>query len=324
MFCSIIIATIGRPTLTRSVESALNQQFDPGQYEIIVVNDAGRSLSDMSFLDSGRVRLVDTWQRERCVARNTGAALAQGDFINFLDDDDWLFPTAMQTFQQVVQAHPQAGWVYGGALLRSRSGKVLQSFRPHFQGNIAIQMMAGEWVPLGMSAIRSTTFFQVEAFPPNMTAGQDKHLQRRISLVAEFYGSPDIVVNLVRGDQGSVTDYGTAPLLSRIYREVVLDQPGAFTRLRESTHTGYWAGKLVRTYLTSMLWNLAKKRPGKSLDRLAQSALAGLLAAPHLLNRQFWQALSHEHQGITYAESLAADRAANSPASGSQNGGSEQ
>ena len=41
MFLSTVIATIGRPTLRRSVESLLSQQVAPDDYEVIVVNDSG-------------------------------------------------------------------------------------------------------------------------------------------------------------------------------------------------------------------------------------------------------------------------------------------
>ena len=39
MFCSTIIPTVNRPTLSRAVYSVLQQDFPEDQYEIIVVND---------------------------------------------------------------------------------------------------------------------------------------------------------------------------------------------------------------------------------------------------------------------------------------------
>src|SRR6185503_20285902 len=98
MFCSTVIATIGRPTLKGAVTSLLEQAFTVDDFEIIVVNDSGRPLPDEAWQASPKVKIIETNRRERSVARNTGAALATGRYLHFLDDDDWLFPNALQTF----------------------------------------------------------------------------------------------------------------------------------------------------------------------------------------------------------------------------------
>ena len=59
VFCSSIIPTINRSTLTRAVCSVLDQQFDrAGFEEVIVVNDSGRPLPDMDWLHCEQVQVV--------------------------------------------------------------------------------------------------------------------------------------------------------------------------------------------------------------------------------------------------------------------------
>ena len=76
MFWSTIIPTIGRPTLARAVNTVLAQGFSMADFEIIVVNDAGKPLPPAEWQQAPNVKVVNTERRERSVARNTGAAIA--------------------------------------------------------------------------------------------------------------------------------------------------------------------------------------------------------------------------------------------------------
>jgi glycosyltransferase involved in cell wall biosynthesis len=84
VFCSVVIPTIGRATLSRAVQSALDQTFAAGDLEVIVVNDSGRPLSGAEWMQSERAHVLTTNRRERCVARNAGAAIAKGEYLCFL------------------------------------------------------------------------------------------------------------------------------------------------------------------------------------------------------------------------------------------------
>ena len=90
---STIIPTIGRATLSRAVESVIDQQPFGADAEIIVVNDSGQPLPKMSWMEAPNLQIIDTNHRERSVARNTGAAIARGKYLHFLDDDVlWRLP----------------------------------------------------------------------------------------------------------------------------------------------------------------------------------------------------------------------------------------
>ncbi|MSP14393.1 MAG: glycosyltransferase family 2 protein [Chloroflexi bacterium] len=202
LFCSTIIATIGRPTLARAVESVLRQDFAQAGYEVIVVNDSGQSLAPAPWQQSEWVTILHTPRRERCVARNTGAAIARGQYLHFLDDDDWLLPGALATWWGLAQQHPQAGAVYGGAQLVDRQDRPIIRFQPRFNGNFFAQLMAGEWIIQGASAIQADLFFQVGGFPLEARYAQDTYLTRRIGLQADIFGSPNLVACFECGDDG--------------------------------------------------------------------------------------------------------------------------
>ena len=163
MFCSVIIPTIGRKTLTRAVHSVLEQNFNKDTYEIIVVNDSGKRLSLQSWQESPIVCLVETNQRERCIARNTGAAISRGKYLLFLDDDDWLLPNALETLWDLATSSNSV-WLYGGYQLVDSQANKFTDFQPNEVGNCFIRFLSGEWLPLQSSIINSQVFFKVGGF----------------------------------------------------------------------------------------------------------------------------------------------------------------
>ena len=59
------------------------------------------------------------------VWRNAGATVAQGRYLHFLDDDDWLEQGALQALWELSQQR-DAAWLYGYTR-RSLRGTVRQS-----------------------------------------------------------------------------------------------------------------------------------------------------------------------------------------------------
>lgn len=301
MFCSIIIPTIGRPTLSKAVNSALNQAFSAQDFEIVIVNDSGQSLPDEDWKDSGRVRIIHTNRRRRSVARNTGAAIAGGRYLLFLDDDDYLLPRALENLWALSRAN-NAAWLYGGAQLTDRRGNPLIELHHRLQGNCFIQVMTGEWIPLQASLIKAESFFAVGGFEQRIWEGEDVDLCRRILLKESIAGIASNLACIAVGEQGSTSDYKLHPIQSRWAREGILAEPEAFTRMRTSANSSYWYGRITRIYLTSTIWNLQHKRVFTAIGRLLLGAVSVLLAGIHLLSFEYWRALLRPHVGFAYLE----------------------
>jgi glycosyltransferase involved in cell wall biosynthesis len=154
-FCSIIIPTIGRSTLERAVFSALNQDFSQAEYEVIVVNDSGHPLEEAEWQSLPQVQVLNTNRRERCFARNSGAAVARGDYLGFLDDDDWFLPGAIEQFWQLSQHFPEAVWLYGGIQVLDGKGNHLAEINSSLNGCCFAQIMGGAWAPLQASLLHT-------------------------------------------------------------------------------------------------------------------------------------------------------------------------
>lgn len=299
MFCSTIIPTIGRPALNRAVESVLDQSLPGEEFEVIVVNDSGRPLPEAGWQGSVRVRVIETQRRERSVARNTGAAIARGRYLHFLDDDDWLLPGALHGFA-VLARSTEADWLYGGSQLVDRQGQALIQLHHGFAGNCFIQVMAGEWIPLQASLIAARAFFAAGGFNPRITGPEDIDLCRRITLHGDVAGTTAIVACIGMGTENSTTDYDRSPQYSRWAREAILAEPGVFGRMRASAHTPFWQGRLARVYLTSAVWNFREKRPLVGLSRLFFGAAGLAMAGGGLLAKDFWRAIAGPYVSETF------------------------
>ncbi|HJS20106.1 MAG TPA: glycosyltransferase family A protein [Anaerolineales bacterium] len=307
MFCSTIIPTIDRRTLSRAVESILKQNIPHSEFEILVINDSGMPLERADWQSSERVQIIQTNRRERSVARNTGAAIAKGTYLHFLDDDDWLVPNAYQHFWELSQVS-NAKWLYGMTQLVDRQGRPTIKLRHSLNGNCFVQAMAGEWIPLQASLIERKTFLEIGGFNPLLTGPEDIDLLRRILRTEDVCETPNLVAYVIMGGEGSTTDYVQHPQASRWAREMLLDSSNVHDRMRSSAVNSFWCGRMLRVYLTSVVWNLAHRRFFSAASRIWSSIFALLHAGTGVLTKDFWRAVSRPYASITFENGIQQSR----------------
>jgi glycosyltransferase involved in cell wall biosynthesis len=299
MFCSTVIPTVGRSTLSRAVTSVLNQTLAADEFEVIVVNDSGQPIPQADWHRSARVQIISANRRERSVARNTGAAIAKGRYLHFLDDDDWLFPDALQHLWALAESSDDA-WLYGSTQLVDRQRKPIIQLRHGLNGNCFVHVMAGEWIPLQASLIRAETFFSVGGFNPHISGPEDIDLLRRIALHGDLAETDQLVVYIARGEDGSTTDYSRHAEMRRWSRELTLDSPGVLSRFRASAGSSYLHGRILRVYLTSVVWNLQHGRLFAALSRATFGLASFSLAGRYVLSASYWRALARVYENKTF------------------------
>lgn len=299
MICTAIIPTIGRSTLSRAVESILMQSLPASEFEVIVVNDSGVPLPEAEWQKSERVQVITTNRRERSVARNTGAAVAKGQYLHFLDDDDWLFADAYQHLSVLSQSS-DAKWLYGITQLVNRELDPLIQLRHGLSGNCFAQAMAGEWIPLQSSWIERKTFMRVGGFNPLLAGPEDIDLLRRILLEEDVAETPNLIAHVIMGGEGSTTDYDRHPQASRWARENILDMSNVFRRMRSSANNASWRGRVMRIYLTSAVWNLQQARLFTFVSRIFFSITSLVTAGGGMLSADYWHAIAKPYSSGTF------------------------
>ncbi|HUF37481.1 MAG TPA: glycosyltransferase family A protein [Anaerolineales bacterium] len=303
IFTSTVIPTIGRPDLQRAVESVL-LQAPPRSFEVVVVNDTGAPLPPGEWQSDPRVRILQTDRKERCVARNTGAAASRGVYLHFLDDDDWLLPGGLRGLHEAALETP-GGFIYGATRLFDRRGAHLLDLEHGLAGNVAVQVMCGEWIPLQSALIDKDLFFELGGFHAWQAGAEDIDLARRAAVSTDFRYLPQLISVVVMGESGSTTEHDRQRERSRRGRELILDQKETFRRMSDSADAPHRRGGLARVYLTSALWNLGRGRLAKALIRLFHGLAAILSSGRHLLRTGFWRAIARPYRSVTFSRGAA-------------------
>lgn len=123
---SVIIPTFQRPQrLWQALESVGQQTY--ADVEAVIINNGGSSVEKMiKRYEQEYQRPVQyiTLRRGQHlgVARNIGAAAAQGDLLALLDDDDRFCPTHLECLMRALAQRPGAVAAYDDALLMIEDG----------------------------------------------------------------------------------------------------------------------------------------------------------------------------------------------------------
>lgn len=109
---SVIIASYNASwCIERAVDSALRQTAPPR--EILVCDDGSTdgSADHVERRYGAQVRLLRLPHRNASAARHAGLAIAKGDWLAFLDADDWWEPAKLERQLDFVVAHPEVKWI---------------------------------------------------------------------------------------------------------------------------------------------------------------------------------------------------------------------
>lgn len=101
---SIIIPLYNKEaTIKKTLESIFNQEYN--DYEIIIVDDGStdNGLTIINELHSNKISVYTQPNSGPSVARNLGVRKAKGDWVVFMDADDWFEPGAFKHFMSLVE-----------------------------------------------------------------------------------------------------------------------------------------------------------------------------------------------------------------------------
>ncbi|WP_299457613.1 glycosyltransferase [uncultured Microscilla sp.] len=130
-YFSIIIPTYNRVDfILNTLDTVFNQQY--ADYEVIVVDNCStdNTLEALQpLIDEGKIRFIQHDKNyERAKSRNTGMQNAQGEYLTFLDSDDFMYPDNLLDAYNYAQQHPDKKVFHNLYELVDEDKKVLSKY----------------------------------------------------------------------------------------------------------------------------------------------------------------------------------------------------
>lgn len=124
---TVVIATIGRPSLTRAVQSVLDQTYSVDEIIVVANRDVQMSLP----ADDRIVVLRNADGRGSACSRQLGIDAAKGSVIALLDDDDVWSPMKLARQLAATGAFDNDDWIVSSRMLVRGRGKRSREWPRH-------------------------------------------------------------------------------------------------------------------------------------------------------------------------------------------------
>jgi glycosyltransferase involved in cell wall biosynthesis len=172
----------------QAIQSVLTQTFS--DYEIIVVNDG--SPDDTAailrpMVEAGKIRYVEQPNQGQATARNRGLAMAKGQFVAFLDDDDLWPPDKLEWQVQMLSANPSLSAVGGGLLTIDEGGKEIDRL-PLSSGTVTFESLfdGNPFFSPGQTLIRTDRLRDISGFDSSMSSADDYDVWFRLAKTGDI------------------------------------------------------------------------------------------------------------------------------------------
>ena len=186
---SIIIPLYNKaPYIRKALETVCEQTYH--DYELIMINDGSTDNSAivaeeyLRTTDGIDYKIITQPNAGVAAARNNGVAQASGEYIAFLDADDWWEPTYLECMAQLIEDYPEAG-LYACNYVYYKPGKTHVALNiPTGYINYPKAYYEGGAMPVtSITAIMPRAVFdEMGGFPVGIKLGEDFLLWAKIAL----------------------------------------------------------------------------------------------------------------------------------------------
>lgn len=147
---TIIIPTYKRAQyINRAIQSILDQTYN--EVQIIVVDDNDPNTEYRKLLEKEMEKYKDNDKvmylkheknKNGAAARNTGIKYAKGEYITFLDDDDYFLPERLEIMVKELEEHKDFGCAYSSNII-TKGKKIIGSNEAIKSGDLKRDLLLG-------------------------------------------------------------------------------------------------------------------------------------------------------------------------------------
>lgn len=289
-FSVVVPAYNAANTIARAIDSVRAQTYLA--CEVIVVDDGSaddtaRVVERLAVASSIPVRLIRQRNGGPSAARNAGVQAALGEWVAFLDADDWYLPRRLQVHAEMIGAEPGLDFLVGGfeyvtaeghvtdrSLTRSVLGQRLLTQhgaggRTAIAGDDIGAFIAEQFSDTRSLSLPRATFLQLGGFPLDLRICEDLVFLLRLAAASRRVGvACDSLSAYVIHDDGLIrSDRLRAQFESvRALRTLLPEMRDAPAPVRTA-----WQ-RLLKDAYRDLAYHLAKLgRRGEALSALVQS-----------------------------------------------------
>jgi glycosyltransferase involved in cell wall biosynthesis len=218
IFFSIIIPTYNRAHfIDKTIDSLLKQQYT--NYEIIVVDDGSTDNTEavVKKYVSPNFTYVKKQNGERAVARNFGAAMAKGEYINFFDSDDLAYPNHLEEASKLINKHQDPEWFHLSFVTATPEGVITRQMDNNTNPTLNHQLYLGNSLSCNGVFIRKDIALQ-HTFNEDrqLSASEDYELWCRLAARFPLYYSNTVTSVIVDHDMRSMHKINGEQLFKRL------------------------------------------------------------------------------------------------------------
>jgi glycosyltransferase involved in cell wall biosynthesis len=198
-------------------------------WEAIIVDDGSFDGTYDFFLNWSNQNIVYLRQvnKERGAARNTGLQIAKGDYITFLDSDDYLLPNSLIVASDIIDKNPGIPLFHLGFEMRNREGDLLiaADVLPTLLNNTLIEKNA--IACLGVFIKKDVAICHPFDESRELSGTEDYELWTRLAAIYPFLHFNKTIAVLVQHESRSMLDKDINKTIKRINKfiELVLADP---------------------------------------------------------------------------------------------------
>jgi glycosyltransferase involved in cell wall biosynthesis len=193
------------------------QQYE--NYEIIVVDDGSTDNTHeaVSQLNDARIIYTRKKNEERGIARNFGAAMAKGEYLNFFDSDDLALSNHLSEAKNVIDKYHFPEWFYVTYTSADSNGKILRKPPKFTAVTLNKQLANGNIIGCNGVFVRKDIFMLHQFNEDRMlAASEDYELWCRLAARYPLYYSNVLTSLLVEHRMRSVNQIQGDQLINRI------------------------------------------------------------------------------------------------------------
>jgi glycosyltransferase involved in cell wall biosynthesis len=163
-----------------AINSVLAQTYEPIQ--IIVVDDGSSDNTRDIAERYPQVNYVFQFNAGLSAARNAGLDHCSGDFVVFLDADDWLYPEGVAANISELRKHPDCAFVSGWHDKVNEFGHPIKNEEQiAVPDNHFIQLLKGNYIGMHAAVLYRRSILQSYRFDTSLKACEDYDLYLRIA-----------------------------------------------------------------------------------------------------------------------------------------------